>query len=85
MGLIDKFKGWAGEWMLKVAVKRVGVVVAGAIVGYLTRDDIAALLVKFGVENVQLETLRFEIQAAVTAAAVGIHDWARLKPWGKWL
>lgn len=85
MGFIDGIEHKAGDYLFSVGAKRVAAAIAGFVVGKLASGTIAILLNKYGV-SIDPATLSTEINGAVIAGAVALHDWLRVKyPEAKWL
>jgi len=82
MSLIAKIKGIGGEWLFKVAIKRIGAAASGAVLGLLADEKVANFLINSGVE-IRQETLKAQVATLITLGAVGLHDWLRLKY--KWM
>lgn len=84
MGLLTGFKDNVGEWLFRVAFKRVAAALVSLVIGFLASEKAVPLLQQWGV-SYDAAVLKESLTAFITAAGVGIHDWLRMKFNFKWL
>lgn len=84
MSIVEKLKGIAGDWVLKVATKRIAAGVTGSIIGLVTSEKVAGILTSHGV-TLDPQQLEAGLIASVTAGVIALHDWLRLRKGFEWL
>ena len=84
MGLLTGFRDGIGQWVFKVAFKRVAAAVISFLLGLLTSAKVAAVLANSGVSYDPVALDNF-LTGLITAGGVMLHDWLRIKLNFKWI
>ena len=84
MSLKDRLERFAGQWVFKVAAKRVGASATGLIVGALTSEKVVPFL-KAGGIKADSDVLTVSVSGIVMLVIVTFHDWIRLRKGFEWL